>query len=324
MTNMARYAGRRLRGWFPALLLVSGAVAEAASPEKPTLNVGNVRLAALSAVYVADKQGYFKEEGLTIQFKDLGGGAEGIPALEAGSLDISHSPYVSLLQARDQGFDFVSLVTNNATPTKAPHSDAIVVRVDDASIKTLKDLEGKTIAVNTIKGLTYVMAVGAIRKAGGDDKKVKWVEIGYPGMVDGLKNKLFDAASISEPFTTVATSSGAAKVLSYHYIDVAPGLDNGAYICTRAFAERNPNTVKAFATALKRAHAYLTEDPARARRLLGEVSKTDPAVMAKTVLPVLTQSANVGSLQTLGDLLLDLGFIKKAARVDDFVWSTAR
>ena len=69
---------------------------------------------------------------------------------------------------------------------------------------------------------------------------------------------------------------------------------------------------------------YLTEDPARARRLMGEISKTDPAVMAKTVLPVLTQSANVGSLQTLGDLLLDLGFIKKAARVDDFVWSTAR
>src|SRR5262249_8920767 len=156
------------------------------------------------------------------------------------------------------------LVTNNATPMKAPHEAAIIVRADDASIKTLKDLEGKTVATNTIKGLNQVMMVGAIRKAGGDDKKVKWVELAYPGMVDGLKNKLFDAAAISEPFTTVATSSGMARVLSYHYIDVAPGLDIGAYISTRTFAERNPNTVKAFATALKRVHVYLTEDPARA------------------------------------------------------------
>src|SRR5262245_5872975 len=201
MMMLARHRGWRMIGWLAALWLVAGAVGPAAAaPEKATLNVGNVRLAALSAVYVADKLGYFKDEGLTLQFKDLGGGAESVPAIEGGSLDISHAPYVSLLQARDQGFDFVALVTNNAAPTQAPHEAAIVIRKsDEETIKTPKDLEGRTVATNNIKGLQYVMAVGAIRKAGGDDTKVKWVEVPDVNHIDGLNNKLFDAATLAEP-----------------------------------------------------------------------------------------------------------------------------
>jgi NitT/TauT family transport system substrate-binding protein len=302
---------------------VASPAAKAGPVEKPNINVGNVRLAALSAVYVADKLGYLKEEGLTASFKDLGGGAESIPALENGSLDISHAPYVSLLQARDQGFDFVATVTNNASPMQPPHEAAIVVRKDDDSIKTLKDLEGKTVATNTLKGLQYVMAVGAIRKAGGDDKKVKWVEVPNESMVDGLGNKLFDAATLAEPFTTVAESTGRGRVLSYHYIDTAPGLDIGAYIATRAFAQKNPNTVNAFARALKRGHKYLMDDQARARTELGEVSRTPPDVVAKMVMPVWTQSANVQSLDTLANLLVDLGFIKNRTKASEFLWESA-
>ena len=63
---------------------------------------------------------YPEIDPLTVRFTDLAGGAESIPAIEGGSLDISHAPYVSLLQARDQGFDFVALVTNNAAPSKPP------------------------------------------------------------------------------------------------------------------------------------------------------------------------------------------------------------
>ena len=175
---------------------------------------------------------------------------------------------MSLLQARDQGFDFVALVTNNAAPSNPPHEAAIVVRKDDDTIKSLKDLEGKTVATSTIKGLQYVMAVGAVREAGGDDQKVKWVEVPDPNMIDGLANKLFDAATMAEPNTTLVQTTGKGRVLSYHYIDVAPGLDIGAYISSRAFAQKNPNTVMAFALALKKAHAYLMADPNRARQLL--------------------------------------------------------
>jgi NitT/TauT family transport system substrate-binding protein len=308
-----------------ALLAATGgspvANAADAQPELSTIRVGNVRLVALSAVYVADKLGYFKDEGLTVRFTDLAGGAESIPAIEGGSLDISHAPYVSLLQARDQGFDFVALVTNNAAPSKPPHEAAIVVRKDDQGIiKSPKDLEGRTVATSTIKGLQYVMAVGAIRKAGGNDALVKWVEVPDANVVDGLAHKLFDAATMAEPYTTLVQTNGIGTVLTYHYIDVAPGLDIGAYISTREFAQKNPNTVKAFARALKKAHAYLMADPDRARQLLGEVSHTPPEAMQKIVLPVWTQSANEASLQVLVGLLHDLRFIKGQPNVKDFLW----
>jgi NitT/TauT family transport system substrate-binding protein len=231
---------------------------------------------------------------------------------------------VSLLQARDQGFDFVALVTNNAAPSKPPHEAAIVIRRDDQDIiKSPKDLEGRTVSTSTIKGLQYVMAVGAIRKAGGNDKLVKWVEVPDANVIDGLANKLFDASTMAEPYTTLVQTKGIGKVLTYHYIDVAPGLDIGAYISTRAFAQKNPGTVEAFARALKKTHAYLMADPDRARQLLGEVSHTPPEAMQKIVLPVWTQSVNEASLNILVRLLHDLGFIKGQPNVKDFVWEAS-
>ena len=46
------------------------------------------------------------------------------------------------------------------------------------------------------------------RAAGGDDSKLKFVELAFPDMPAALNNKLVDAAWIVEPFLTVAKGQG--------------------------------------------------------------------------------------------------------------------
>jgi ABC-type nitrate/sulfonate/bicarbonate transport system substrate-binding protein len=54
-------------------------------------------------LYVADAKGFFREESLKVEIRNLEAGAAIIPALQSGSLDVGWSNSISILQARARG-----------------------------------------------------------------------------------------------------------------------------------------------------------------------------------------------------------------------------
>jgi len=73
-----------------SLSFTAGAHAQNAAPEKPVVKLGigsKIQIPYL-AVNIAEHKGYFKEQGLTVEFNDFGGGgSDSLKALVSGSVD---------------------------------------------------------------------------------------------------------------------------------------------------------------------------------------------------------------------------------------------
>ncbi|MEO8883549.1 MAG: ABC transporter substrate-binding protein, partial [Devosia sp.] len=102
----------------------------------------------LDASELADQLGYFKGTGIT--FKDLGfaqGGPQSLFALAGGSVDIGGAATPAVLNAIASGNDFVIAYPSNGINNEV-HSSFEVL--PGSPIKSIKDLVGKKIAVNTL------------------------------------------------------------------------------------------------------------------------------------------------------------------------------
>lgn len=130
-------------------------------------------------------------------------------------------------------------------------TSALVVRAD-SGITTGKDLEGKTVGVNTRNNVIWLYARAWIKATGGDPDKVTYKEIPHPQMEDALRQKQVDAGYMVIPYVALATAKPEFKAIGHPYSTVQLGVDVGQYLTTSKFLTERPETAKKFIRALRR------------------------------------------------------------------------
>lgn len=118
--------------------------------EKSTITVGVVPVPSSSPLYIAEKKGFFKEEGLTVKTEIIQAPQAVMPKILNGSMDAFLTSYVSLMSIQDSGAAKLKLFQH--VQGGAPGIAGVVVP-KDSPVKTVADLKGKTIAVNALKAL---------------------------------------------------------------------------------------------------------------------------------------------------------------------------
>jgi NitT/TauT family transport system substrate-binding protein len=181
--------------------------------EKTTLNVGALPVADDAALYLAIKNGNFKQVGLTVNAVPVAQSTQAIPDMLHGTVDIiAGANYVSYFLAQSKGaLSFKVLVEATACKTNTFG----VYTLPSSKITTPAQLAGKSIAVN-INPNVQTLTIGAILKADSlSPTSVHYVVIPFPEMVAALKAHRVDAISTIEPFITAAKQSlGAVSALS--------------------------------------------------------------------------------------------------------------
>jgi NitT/TauT family transport system substrate-binding protein len=157
---------------------------------------------------VADQQGFFKAEGLNVEISNVGSGAQGVPLLLSGRMDIVFSNTVTTLQALEQGLDGMILAPGAVARSQPPDTGAILVLKGT----TPKDLQGRRVAVNVINSTAWMYMSAFLDKHGIGRDQVRFVEVPFPQMNDALLNKQVDAIVQVEPFTSVVTQTGKVDV----------------------------------------------------------------------------------------------------------------
>src|SRR5579863_3169636 len=133
--------GRALCG---LVILASALTIPIAATAQTKLRVGLLPFSESLAAVIADKEGYFKAEGLEIETTLFQSGAMALPVLQSGRIDIAISNTVATLLAIGQGLDAVVLAPAAVVRSAPPDTTtALIVRKDD--VKSMKDLEGKRI-----------------------------------------------------------------------------------------------------------------------------------------------------------------------------------
>lgn len=283
-----------------------------AGPTK--LTVAAIAIVDVAPLYLAKAKGFFTEQNLDLTIQNTQGGAESVPGVISGQYQIAFANVISLLLAHAKGLPLQVIAAGNFSTGKAEDFGGILVPAG-SPVKTLKDLEGKTVAVNQVNNIGGVTVRAAMRKAGGDPDKIHFIEVRFPEMPAALGQSRVDAAWVVEPFLTVARSQGAT-VLDWNFADTAPSLMIAAYFTTRDYAKANPDVVKRFTAAINKGLTYASEHPDEARAILLTYTKIDKAIAGKLNLPVWTPQINRASIDVLADLMVQDKLVSEKPNVD--------
>lgn len=176
-------------------------------------NVVNIGIQQdLGPLLLAKEKGWFEKafakEHAKVQWTEFQSGPPQIEALSSNHLDFSgvgNSPVISA-QAANIGFTEISATR---VGTK---SDAILVQ-KGSSIKTLKDLKGKKIAV--AKGSSgFNLLYEALQKSGLKDSDVQIIQLQPDEAQAAFNSKKVDAWAVWEPFVSYETIAHQAAVLT--------------------------------------------------------------------------------------------------------------
>ncbi|SEG55018.1 NitT/TauT family transport system substrate-binding protein [Nonomuraea solani] len=278
--------------------------------EKTELLVGVVPVPSSAPLFIAEKRGLFKAEGLTVKTEIIQAPQAVMPKILNGSMDAFLTSYVSLMVINDSGAAKLKLFQHSQEA--APNVAGVVV-AKGSPIKTAADLKGKTIGVNVLKALGQTLTNAHLQEAGLKPDDARYVMVPFANQLDALASGNVDAAWLVEPFLTAAKKSGATQI-----IDTTDGVTAGVPIDGWGVSEQwlaaNPKTAAAFHRALAKAQQIAGED----RKAIDEVVPTYTQIPADAAaamtLGKFSMRADRTSVQKLADLLHGYGYLK--AKVD--------
>jgi NitT/TauT family transport system substrate-binding protein len=285
-------------------------------PDK--VNVGVIAIVDVAPIYLGKQKGFFSKRNIDLTLTTAQGGAAIVPAVVSGQYQFGFSNVVSLLLASSNGLP-LKIVCNGVASTGTVGNDygAVMVKKDSA-IKTAADLAGHTIAVNTLKNIGDTTTRAAVRKAGGDPTKVKFVELPFPNMEAGLQSGQVDAIFVVEPFVSAALAAGD-RVLSSVYAEAAPNLTVATYFTSKQLVSSNPDLVKRFVDAMKESLAYADAHGDEVRSALTIYTQIKADQAAKLILPKWPADVNEESVKTLVDLATGDGVLTKPVNLSDLL-----
>lgn len=286
------------------------ATSQPAAPEKIFIKVGVLPVVDVAPLHIAMRNGYFKEEGLEVETVVVQGGAAAIPGLVQGSLDITFGNWVSFIAAQSKetakNVGGIKLISDGY---QAKPGMFLILVKGNGTIRSMTDLVGKTIAINTLNNISELTTKAVLEANNIDPKKITLKEMPMPDMEAAIERNVVDAGFMSEPFITRAQrNSGQIAIL-----DAASGptsaIPIAGYGTTGKFVEENPNTVAAFQRAMARGQQDAS-DRATVQALLPQYAGVDRDTAKLVNLGQFPTSLDATRLQRVATLMRTYGLLQ--------------
>lgn len=260
----------------------------------------------VAPLFVAMQNGYFRDLGLEIDTTPTAGGAAGIPGLIGGSFDVVYGNVVSVLLAAQQGLDVKVIAPGTKVTLRDTDTTPVIVR-SDSGIKNGKDLEGKSISVNTRNNVIWLYARAWIKATGGDPDKVAFKEIPFPQVEDALRQQRVDAAFLVAPFSVVSRQKPGLTAIANPYSDIQPGVDVGQYITTGKLLSTKPETIKKFVAGLRKGAEWFNANRSSDTLLtiISGYTKTDASILKSIALPAAPLQSDLTQVKKTMDLMIE-------------------
>jgi NitT/TauT family transport system substrate-binding protein len=263
-------------------------------------------------------KGFFKKRKLTVQVKASQGGATVVPAVTSGSVDIGGSNLVSVLLAKSKNIPLKIVAPGTFVQDKPTGDFSAIMVAKNSSVRSPKDLEGKTLAVNTLKNVAEVTAKASLDKKGVDVSKVKLTEVDFPDMIPALETGKIDAAFPIEPFVGLGLKGGD-RAVDRPYVGTKPGLQIGCYFTSDKYLGQNRDVVKRFHEGVAETADAIAKDPTAFRTFLPKASQIPPAAAKKSVLPVWKADSDPASVGLIAKLMQQYGVTPSKPDTSDVV-----
>jgi NitT/TauT family transport system substrate-binding protein len=235
-------------------------------------------------VYVAQDEGFFAKNHLSVSVKTLNGGSAIVPAMEGGSVQIGESNVLSVIQSGARGIDEPCFDGANTDPSSGHYLSL----VGKSGVTSAHDLTGKTIAVNATNGVNQLLTDAYLASQGVDPATVSFISLQFPDMPEALSSGRVAAAMTSEPFTTLSLGQGGALLSAtpLRYVAGEP-----TYSCWNAeggWLSSNKKEATEFVAAMAETDSYIASHPAQFRTIASKHLTINATALKTMTLPVFT------------------------------------
>ncbi len=257
-----------------ALPLVAQAQGKIEKP-KVALAVGGKAGFYYLPLTIAERLGYFKDEGLDVEISDFAGGSKALQAVVGGSADVVSGAWENTIDQQPKGLNMQGFVLMGRYP-----AISLGIAKSKAGVyKSPKDLRGMKIGVSAPGSSTNRLVLHMLAKDGlkGDDVSIIGVGTAS-GAIAALESGNIDAISNVDPVITMLESKGEIVLIAdtrtakgTAAVFGSPDMPAAALYAPIEFVKKNPNTVQALTNAMVRALLWL--------------DKATPAQVVATVPP---------------------------------------
>ena len=269
---------------------------------------------------VADKYGFFREEGLALELRLVQTGPATTGAVASGAAHFSQSNYATLFSARSNGVPVMIV----AEAARARPGFSAVVVLPDSPIRQPRDLQGKRIATSVIGGIGPLAINVWLKDAGIDYTTIQWVQMPFQDMGPALEKKQVDAAWVVEPFVTLMKERLNVRVVFDVFSGPTEGLPVAAFATSDRYAKEHPDIVARFARAISKASALITRDPSVVRSVIPQYTSIPAELAGKIALEAYPEQTDLAQITRVADFMRQVGFLQKELNVEAMVWSPVR
>jgi NitT/TauT family transport system substrate-binding protein len=290
----------------------------AAGLEKTKLTVGILTGQQGVSTRLAEKYGYFSQQGLEVTSKLFASGPAAYPALLNGELDFAITNYVSFFQAIAQKTLQAKVVVD---VDQLSENGLVVIAKPGSGIQQPKDFVGKKVSIHQAGSIAELLLRATLKDHDVDPSLVKYETVKFPDMPAALASGQIDAGVELEPYITQAErTQGAQPVLKFVTGSTA-NITSAGYVALNSFIEKNPKTVAAFQRALVPAQTAAA-DRSKLLEVLPDLTGVDKDTASLLNIDVFPTSVSASQLQRVITLMQTYGGVTAQLDANQYIVPT--
>jgi NitT/TauT family transport system substrate-binding protein len=293
------------------------------SAEQPIkLSVGYVPVADEAILKLPIAQDTFKKHGIDLEFgKAAPTGAGQTAQLLNGQLDVGIGALTGVMAGVSQNIPVVTISAMTHDFEKGDQTAYATIARKGSGIESFKDLEGKTVAVNSLQGVWEIITREAVAKDGGDPKKVKLVVVPFADQVTALKSGRVDAITSAQPFIASLVAEGNKRLGDPQAL-ASGDKESVATVAmmSKALVQKEPDAPTRWVAALTELADYANAHPDEVRKAIIAETKSPADVVNNAPVPAYSPAIPRSNVETFNDLMVKYGAQKKPVTADQVLW----
>lgn len=280
-----------------------------------TVTIGYLPSDHDAALFVADAQGKYAENGINTRLVQFNNGGDLMTAMASGDVDVGYVGITPVLSSIEKG---VPIKVISAAQTEG--SGIVVAK--DSNINSVSDLAGKKIATPGEASIQHMLLTYYLEQNGMSINDVKVSAMKVPSMNDALKTNKIDGMITFEPYVSIAEKNGA-KVL-VDSADILPNHPCCVVVASDKFIKDHPNETNTILEIHKNATDFINNNTDEAATLLpsdivSDVEVEKSAIAGFPFISGLNESFK-DDVNDFMNLEVELGVLKKPISEDKIFW----
>lgn len=254
--------------------LLTGAASAQNKPEKADITIGlPVTTSTFLPLYLAQAQGYFKQEGLNVNIVAFHGGTDLLRGMVAGAVDVGFSALAEITVGIKAG-----------QPLRVFYGGFNMTVFDwyaAKGIKSMADTKDKRFGISRLGSSTDFLTRYALKVSGIDPKSVKITQGGGSSpRLAAMEAGQLDVNIFAPPDKFIAADKGYTRI--FRQSEIAPDYPFHVFFAMQDFLKDNPNTLKALLRTVVRGIRTAKADKKLSEKVLVDVVGIDPKYAGRT------------------------------------------